>query len=522
MANIFQEQVVAQKPKAIAGEQVMVYVPRATNSSAGIATYDPTYFNLVNGKVYLKTNEADRDPTVLPSLIQIQSNGAGGLIYDDGYLKTSLKTINNQSLIKLLDSADGNINLATKSEFDAYKEATDLWIEQVNDARIDADDRIYDRIEGDEVILTDIRDRVAGLAHNRETDDLMYYAHPFIGRSGKILNSALNFDREPEPDSDYLLTSGTIYTQFARLGTAAYVNTGLSSGQVVLLDSNGKLPTSVLPAIAITDTFVANSQAAMLALNAQEGDVCIRTDVSRSYILKATPASVLANWQELLSPTSDPVVSVNNKHGVVVLTSSDIGAVPVESTGDNYFTHIYSEGHGWYLYVKNDPTYGHLADSRFGLETGSFLLRAESEHYEGDPYYHIDILGDGNNGKIVYTKKYYTYEDNDYVEHVIYDRAEIATEVDLALKEDKATIETYTIASNSWTALASSEPFKFSATVTATYTIGNDTEVGIINDQAVLFANYGFIVGSVSGQSVTIYSIAQPDASVSLTVGYRG
>ncbi len=80
MANIFQEQVVAQKPKAIAGEQVMVYVPRATNSSAGIATYDPTYFNLVNGEVYLKTNEADRNPTVLPSLILIEPNGAGGLI----------------------------------------------------------------------------------------------------------------------------------------------------------------------------------------------------------------------------------------------------------------------------------------------------------------------------------------------------------------------------------------------------------------------------------------------------------
>lgn len=88
--------------------------------------------------------------------------------------------------------------------------------------------------------------------------------------------------------------------------------------------------------------------------------------------------------------------------------------------------------------------------------------------------------------------------------------------------ESIATYETYTIASNSWTSLASSDPFKYQTTVTATYTIGNDTEVGIINDQAVLFANYGFLVGSVSGQSVTIYSIAQPDSSVTLKVGYRG
>ena len=88
--------------------------------------------------------------------------------------------------------------------------------------------------------------------------------------------------------------------------------------------------------------------------------------------------------------------------------------------------------------------------------------------------------------------------------------------------ESIATYETYTITSNSWTALSSSEPFTYQTTVTATYTIGNDTEVGIINDQPVLFANYGFIVGSVSGQNVTLYAIGQPDTSVSLTIGYRG
>ena len=88
--------------------------------------------------------------------------------------------------------------------------------------------------------------------------------------------------------------------------------------------------------------------------------------------------------------------------------------------------------------------------------------------------------------------------------------------------ETKPTEESYTIASNDWTALSSSDPYTYSATVTATYTIGNDTEVGIVNDQAVLFANYGFIVGEVSGQNVTIYALEQPSASVTLTVSYRG
>ena len=116
------------------------------------------------------------------------------------------------------------------------------------------------------------------------------------------------------------------------LGTAAAKDTGTSSGNVPVLDSNGKLDSSILPAIAITDTFTAASQAAMLALTAQKGDICIRTDVSKTYILTADPASTLANWKELATPT-DAVSSVNGKTGVVVLTGDDIECA---STGGLY------------------------------------------------------------------------------------------------------------------------------------------------------------------------------------------
>lgn len=112
------------------------------------------------------------------------------------------------------------------------------------------------------------------------------------------------------------------------LGTAAALDTGTSQGNIPLLGTNGKLPSSVIPASAITDTFVVNSQAAMLALSSAEvGDVCIRTDISTSFILRAEPYSTLSNWEELLTPTS-PVLSVNNQTGVVVLTASDVGAEP--------------------------------------------------------------------------------------------------------------------------------------------------------------------------------------------------
>lgn len=107
-------------------------------------------------------------------------------------------------------------------------------------------------------------------------------------------------------------------------GTAASKNVGTSAGNVPVLDAGGKLDSSILPAIAISDTFVVASQAAMLALTAEVGDIAIRTDLNKSFILKNAGVSTLANWQELLSPTS-AVQSVAGKTGAVTLTSSDVG-----------------------------------------------------------------------------------------------------------------------------------------------------------------------------------------------------
>ncbi|MFD0959792.1 hypothetical protein [Paenibacillus chungangensis] len=107
-------------------------------------------------------------------------------------------------------------------------------------------------------------------------------------------------------------------------GTAAGRNVGTASGNVPVLDGAGKLDAGVVPKIAITDTFLVSNQTEMLALTCEVGDVAVRTDLSKSFILKTTPASVLANWQELLTPTS-PVQSVAGKTGAVTLTKSDVG-----------------------------------------------------------------------------------------------------------------------------------------------------------------------------------------------------
>lgn len=106
-------------------------------------------------------------------------------------------------------------------------------------------------------------------------------------------------------------------------GTAAARNVGTEEGNLVEVGANGKIADSVLPPLAITEPYAVNDEAEMLALDAQKGDVAIRADEGKSYILKQTPASDRTNWLELKSPECK-VLSVNGKIGTVVLTTTDI------------------------------------------------------------------------------------------------------------------------------------------------------------------------------------------------------
>jgi len=103
------------------------------------------------------------------------------------------------------------------------------------------------------------------------------------------------------------------------------IQKGVANG-LATLGSDNKIPSAQLPAIAITDTFPVASQAAMLALTAEVGDIAVRTDLNKTFILKIAGASTLANWQELLTPT-DSVLNVNGRTGAVTGLAEDSAVV---------------------------------------------------------------------------------------------------------------------------------------------------------------------------------------------------
>lgn len=100
----------------------------------------------------------------------------------------------------------------------------------------------------------------------------------------------------------------------ARLDAQGKIATSALPSSVVQKGADGKIDASVLPSIAIIDSFPVPNEASMLGLQCERGDIAIRTDLGRSFILADLPPSKLSNWREL---TSTNVTSVNGQIGAI-------------------------------------------------------------------------------------------------------------------------------------------------------------------------------------------------------------
>jgi len=96
----------------------------------------------------------------------------------------------------------------------------------------------------------------------------------------------------------------------------------------------GTVPTSSLPPLAINEVFTVTSQAAMLALTAQRGDMAIRTDTGATFVLASDSPTTLADWKAIAAAGS--ITSVNGKTGVVVLAAGDIAGFATVATSGAY------------------------------------------------------------------------------------------------------------------------------------------------------------------------------------------
>lgn len=107
------------------------------------------------------------------------------------------------------------------------------------------------------------------------------------------------------------------------LWTAAALDAGTNVWDVAQVQADWKLDPSIVPATISSIYTVPTHNDLTTLTNAVRWDYWVVTSESKTYILSADPYSVLANWIEMLSPTSS-VTSVNWQTWAVTLTTNNI------------------------------------------------------------------------------------------------------------------------------------------------------------------------------------------------------
>lgn len=297
----------ANNPKAEQGYVNAAIVADTANATTGTLTAGSKTFN---GSANVTVTADDLGAlTAVPS--EYVKNTDYGTAETGGVVKSTAKGTDTVTI-----GADGTMTIGKASEAVAADTATTLATGRTISVAGDATGTspVFDGSANVTIPLVLANSGVVAGTFTKVTVDA----------KGRVTNGVASLTATDIPE----LTLSKI----SDAGTAAAKDFGTAEGNVPVLGAGGKLNESVIPAIAITDTFVVDSQAAMLALEAQQGDVAVRTDVNKTFILKVAPATTLANWVELETPT-DAVTSVNGFTGAVTLTTSEV------AEGSNlYFT----------------------------------------------------------------------------------------------------------------------------------------------------------------------------------------
>ena len=146
MANIFQQQVVPQKPKVLSQERVFVYMPAASEDGKGLASFNPRDFNSPNGYASLRWPmemlvETLADPLARPALTKVTedeflhtnnivsvTNPVTGVIYSSDTAEVKLNRENRNALSRpdlvMLDQNDFEevkVSGPNNEEYNLYK-----------------------------------------------------------------------------------------------------------------------------------------------------------------------------------------------------------------------------------------------------------------------------------------------------------------------------------------------------------------------------------------------------------------
>ena len=138
------------------------------------------------------------------------------------------------------------------------------------------------------------------------------------------------------------------------------------------LDAVGKIPSAQIPAISFSSVDVVNDQNEMLNLPTSRlvGSIAVRLDSNKNFVLSQLPASIRANWIELLTP-NPPVQTVNGLTGNVDLRKAnitDLTNVTNTSDEDKPLSRASRDSLNLKLYITDTTTLLQKSDTSYLLQ----------------------------------------------------------------------------------------------------------------------------------------------------------
>ena len=121
-------------------------------------------------------------------------------------------------------------------------------------------------------------------------------------------------------------------SQITGLGTAATKDVGVASGNIPVLNAEGKLESSVLPEIAINETFSADSASEARGLELQIGDILVLTEAARESVIEKQEQGEAITYEVGKSKASQEL----SDEYTTYITSGKIAYLCVDPTADTF------------------------------------------------------------------------------------------------------------------------------------------------------------------------------------------
>jgi len=306
-------------------------IPKWRLNQSGIFHYLPTYFTPPSGVPVTVDAIAGNDIQQWATASQTYA-----AVAELGRLWIRSNGIINGASLSVATGYDSAIGMIVRGNSNTQSADLSQWVKSDNTllAKVDKDGKFT--TPG----VTVSGFTAAGVVHNNASGVLSssLIVNADIDSSaaiaqGKIYNLVSDLSSKETPSgaqskadaaksaavSDAATSAAALYVTLASRGSANGVAT---------LDASGLVPTSQIPPIAISDTFTPSNETQMLALTAQVGDVAIRSDINKTFILQAAPASTLSNWKEILTPPG-----VSSVTAASPLTAGGVANGSITTTG---------------------------------------------------------------------------------------------------------------------------------------------------------------------------------------------